>query len=74
MTNEVEYTTPCELLAEKIALRLVSEGLIPVKFKSEVINILASSDSKAEDWQLLIEKTLEIEKKEGVDDKKEETN
>ena len=67
MTTEIPYTTPCELLAKKTATRLVNEGLIPAIYGPEALKILVGGVSKPEDWQLLIEKTIEIEEKGGLD-------
>jgi hypothetical protein len=67
MANEIAYTTPCDLLAKKTVARLVSEGLISAKYSSEVLNLLAGGASRPEDWKLLIEKTIEIEEKGGLD-------
>lgn len=74
MTTEIPYITPCELLAKKTVLRLINEGYIPVKYESEAIRMLTNGNSKPEDWQLLIEKSLEIENREGFDDKNKETH
>ena len=74
MTTETPYTTPCELLAKKTATRLVSEGLIPTIYSLETLKMLVGGVSRPEDWQLLIEKALEIEKKEGLNGTSEETH
>ncbi len=67
MIDEIPYTTPCELLAKKTVTRLVSEGLLPAIYGPEAIKILVGGVSKPEDWQLLIEKTIEIEETGGLD-------
>lgn len=74
MTTEISYTTPCELLAQKTVSRLVTEKLIPAKFGPEILKILASGGARPEDWQLLIEKALEIEEKGALDGNNEETH
>lgn len=74
MTDEIPYTTSCELLAKKTLTRLVNEGLIPAVYSAELLKMLSEGTPRPEDWQLLIEKTIEIEEKEGLDGDNQETH
>jgi hypothetical protein len=74
MTNEIPYTTSCELLAKKTVTRLVNEGLIPAVFSAELLKMLSDGRPRPEDWQLLVEKTIEIEEKRALDGNNEETH
>ena len=74
MTDEIPYTTSCELLAKKTVTRLVNEGLIPAVYSAELLKMLSKGTPRPEDWQLLIEKTIEIEDILELDGDNQETH
>jgi hypothetical protein len=57
--------SPCDSLAQTIVVRFVKMGHLPEKYAQETLALLSSGNAKPEDWQLLVEKILESESKEG---------
>lgn len=51
-------TTPSEELAERVAARLVKEGLILRDDEDRLRKKLADGTAKADDWKIAVEKTV----------------
>ncbi len=52
-------TSPVEALSQRIATKLVAEGLILEEDVPSVSKLLADNKSKESDWRLAIEKAIE---------------
>lgn len=67
MSDSSHVKTAAEVVAEKIIARLVEARLIINQDNRRTLEGLANGSLKAEDWQLLAEKVLEMESREGDD-------
>ena len=63
MTNETSYNTPDEHVAEKIIARFIETGLLPPQYAEQARTQLTAGKMRSEDWRLLAENALELEKR-----------
>ena len=65
MTESMPILSPSEILTQKIIARFIQEGLLPKEYSKDIHNLFSMQTPTPEDWQLLVEKILEFQNKEG---------
>lgn len=60
MQEQITLQTPSEILVQRIVARFIHEGLATEDFSEDITKIILSPSPTAEDWQLLVERILEL--------------
>lgn len=67
VTDRTGFDTPDEIVAKQIIARFVETGLLPPRYADQARVQLATGKMRVEDWRLLAEKALELEKRQEDD-------